>query len=280
MSKIAFILKEAIPPFHFLAKIIQTLARAEQTTDIRELIRIIKQEPATTAKILQIANSAAYMGSKETSSIESAAALMGIEGLKAVVLSSVVAAKFDTKKCPNFNAKDYWLDSVLTGENSAFIYKHLVKNNNSFDADIYCIGLLSNIGLLFLIDQFPDLLNIILSEVSEEKSFSTLLIESFGLNEFELSAKLLQFWKLPEIFSETAKNITNDSYQDQYINSVETIRAAKKITQRTLHKIEGHATDALDLSLPDLSDKNIIDISLKSNNNLEKNKLIADALCR
>jgi HD-like signal output (HDOD) protein len=284
VPKIAFILKESIPPFHFLAKIIQTLSRAEQTTDIRELIRVIKQEPSTTAKILQISNSAAYMGSKKTSSIESAAALMGISELKSVVLSSVIASKFNTHNCPNFKAKDYWLESVLTGENSASVYKHVIKTDNSFDVDIYCIGLLSNIGLLFLVDQFPDILNDILAEVTEEKSLSSLLTDTFGLDEYQLSAKLLNFWKLPEIFSETARNISNDGYVDQYINCVDTIRTAKKITKATLYKPANSSEENdPEIDLPDitiLSTENIIDITSRSKNNFEKNKLIADALCR
>ncbi|MFV2060012.1 MAG: HDOD domain-containing protein [Gammaproteobacteria bacterium] len=284
MPKIAFILKESIPPFHFLAKIIQTLSRAEQTTDIRELIRVIKQEPATIAKILQISNSAAYMGSKKTSSIESAAALMGISELKSVVLSSVIASKFNTQKCPNFKTKDYWLESVLTGENSASIYKHLVKTDNSYDIDIYCVGLLSNIGLLFLVDQFPEILNTIFTEVTEEKSLSSLLVETFGLDEYQLSAKLLSFWKLPDIFSGTAENILNFDYQDQYIPYIETIRNAKKITHITLHPPNNTIVDdnekETELELPNLSNENIIDITSRSKNNLEKNKLIAEALCR
>jgi len=282
VPKIAFILKESIPPFHFLAKIIQTLSRAEQTTDIRELIRVIKQDPATTAKILQVANSAAYMGSKEVSSIESASALIGISALKSVVLSSVVASKFDTKKCPNFNAKEYWLESVLTGENTASIYSKL-NNNTSNDIDIYCIGLLSNIGLLFLVDQFPDILNAIIPEITDKKSLSMLLTESFGLNEYELSAKLLEFWKLPEIFPETAKSIPDITYKNKYIDCVNTIRAAKKITQLTLNKkvtsIEEDEAKA-DLNLPNFSNEHFIDITSKSNNNFEKNKLIAEAICR
>ncbi len=280
MSKITFILKDSIPPFHFLAKIIQTLSRAEQTSDIRELIRVIKQDPSTTAKTLQVANSAAYMKSKKTSSIESAVALMGITELKAIVLASVVSAKFDTQKCPNFNAKNYWLESVITGENSASIYKHIAINDNSIDADIYCIGLLSNIGLLFLIDQFPDLLNTILSNVTENHKLSTLLTESFGLNEYELSAKLLHFWKLPDIFIETAKNILNLEYQEQYINCVHTLRVAKKITDLTLNKENNSDENHLELSLPNLTDENIIAITSKSNTNFEKNKLIAEALSR
>ncbi len=282
VPKIAFILKESIPPFHFLAKIIQTLSRAEQTTDIRELIRVIKQEPATTAKILQISNSAAYMGSKKTSSIESAAALMGITELKTVVLSSVVAAKFNTRKCPNFNTKNYWLESVLTGENSASIYKHVLKTDNSYDIDIYCIGLLSNIGMLFLVDQFPDVINEMIPKVSDETSLSMLLTETFGIDEYQLSAKLLAFWKLPDIFSETAQNISNENYQEQYIHCVETIRTAKKVTQATLTLSNATEQDQpeIELDLPNLSNENIIDITSRSNNNFEKNKLIAEALCR
>ncbi|VAW96463.1 hypothetical protein MNBD_GAMMA22-1738 [hydrothermal vent metagenome] len=280
MSKIAFILKDSIPPFHFLAKVIQTLSRAEQTSDIRELIRVIKQDPSTTAKTLQIANSAAYMKSKKTSSIESAVALMGIAELKAVVLASVVATKFDTAKCPNFNAKNYWLESVITGENSSSIFKHVSLNENPFDADMYCIGLLSNIGLLFLVDQFPDMLNTIISSVSDKQDLSTLLTNSFGLNEFELTAKLLHFWKLPDIFSETAKNILNFEYNDEYINCVHTIRVAKKITELTLNKEIYPDENHFELSLPNLTDENIIAIASKSNTNFEKNKLIAETLSR
>jgi len=282
VSKIAFILKESIPPFHFLAKIIQTLSRAEQSTDIRELIRVIKQEPATTAKVLQVANSAAYMGSKEISSIESASALMGITALKSVVLSSVIASKFNTRKCPNFNAKEYWLESVLTGENTASIYTKINKNTAN-DIDIYCIGLLSNIGLLFLVDQFPDLLSNLISEISEDKSLSLLLSESFGLNEFELSAKLLHFWKLPDIFSETAKSILNYEYSNKYSDCVDTIRAAKKITQLTLTKVADEIEDLdeiSELNLLNFSNETFMDITTNSFNNLEKNKLIAEAICR
>ncbi len=280
MSKIAFILKDSIPPFHFLAKVIQTLSRAEQTSDIRELIRVIKQDPSTTAKTLQIANSAAYMKSKKTSSIESAVALMGISELKAIVLASVVATKFNIQKCPNFNAKNYWLESVITGENASSIYKHIALNDSPIDADMYCIGLLSNIGLLFLVDQFPDILNTLYSKVTEKQTLSSLLTESFGLNEYELSSKLLHFWKLPDIFSETAKNILNFEYQEQYINCVHTIRVAKKITELTLNKEMDSDENHLELSLPNLTNENIIAITSKSNTNFEKNKLIAEALSR
>jgi len=285
VAQIAFILKDSIPPFNFLAKIIQTLSRAEQTADVRELIRVIKQEPSTSAKILQVANSAAYMGSKEITSIESASAIMGIAALKSVVLSNVIASKFDTKKCPNFNATNYWLESVITGENAATIY-NTMNEGISNDIDIYCVGLLSNIGLLFLVNQFPDILNIILQDVTEEQPLSMLLNDSFGLDEYEISAKLLEFWELPEIFPETARRVFNFKYTNQYNESVRAIRAAKKITQFTLNKTllpiteEDFNETNIDLSLPNFSNENFIEIASKSNNNFEKNKLIAEAICR
>lgn len=220
---------ESLPPFPLLANLIKAFVTAENDGEIRPLIDSVETEPSVAAKILGLANSAAYASSAEIRSIKDAILKLGIVQLKSLVFSIVIASRFDVNKCPAFQIARFWRESMFLAYCTSLLAEHC--DNVQFNRNqVYSIALILRIGMLVLIDLAPNEMNTILAQANEDllKSERDMF---FGIDHYDAGLKLLKHWHLPPAFCCTVANIKDRGYRGECHEIVLLIRRAKELLQ-------------------------------------------------
>jgi len=161
-----------------------------------ELEEIIINDPALTAKLLQIVNSS-YFGFPATiDTVSRAITIIGVKELKNLVLTTSVTTTFKGVPAELIDMDIFWFHSIT----SAVLAKLLAKRLNHPDYErMFIGGLLHSIGRLIYVTQCPEISREILSIKDQgEEAIIAAELEKLGFTYAELGAELLQIWKLPE----------------------------------------------------------------------------------
>lgn len=98
-------------------------------------------------------------------------------------------------KCHRFDHVRYWFDTMMVARLAPAIAKRTESVPHQDDSDyLYTLGLLHSIGVLLLVNQFPDEMEKVLMNVHINDAIS----EAFGMDYYEISAKLLEHWGVPQ----------------------------------------------------------------------------------
>jgi putative nucleotidyltransferase with HDIG domain len=186
------------------------LHQAISTSSLKEIAKIIEQDPAITAKLLQLVNSP-FLGIRERiESIHHAITMIGLDILNALVLSLEIFSKFHLT---GLSRKE--LDEIYNHCRSVAHYARIIAieitNDRTTANDAYIGGLLHDIGKVLILSKFNDLYFKIKNHYlqSQRKSDQVKIFsfqvekEILGVCHAKLGAYLLALWGLPEILVET-----------------------------------------------------------------------------
>lgn len=177
-------------------KIMNMLASREAS--LYEIGDLISTDPAMTAKILQLVNSAFFGLGRHISDSKEAAALLGLDVLKALVLSVGIFSQFDQQK-----VKDavFSLDALL---NHSLMVARLAERiaqaegvGKAMADDCFLAGILHDIGILILEQNFSeDYVKV--RALVEEQGMELCLAEQqvLGTTHGAVGAYLLGLWSL------------------------------------------------------------------------------------
>ena len=225
-NKIAAI--EALPPFPLLSNIIKAFLSAENYGEIRPLIDNVETEPNLVAKVIGVANSAAFGNQVPVRSLKDAVIKLGVIQLKSLLFSIIIGSRFDNKKCPAFDSARFWQDSMLLAC-CASLMVNCCDNVSVNRHEVYSIALVLRIGLLALINIAPHEMNEILSSGNTEDLLVDERNRLHGIDHFGAGAILLKHWHLPEEYCAAVSNINNISYSGEYYEVVTLLRRAKEL---------------------------------------------------
>lgn len=158
---------------------------------------IAGKDPALTAKLLQLSNSAFFGFSRKVFSVTEAVQLLGVGIIQALALAVPLFSAFDRKKCPQFSIDQVWEHSAETAAISRKISaRHL---SNSFHAEqAFAAGILHDVGKLILADKMPDKYAEIITRAKEASlSITEVERQQLGTSHAEVGGYLLALWGLP-----------------------------------------------------------------------------------
>ena len=165
--------------------------------------RIIAQDFGMTAKILHLANSAFFGLRQRVSSPAHAASMLGLETIKALVLTVQVFKQFDSSHMTTFSVEDLWTHCVTTGGFAQAIAK-AEGQTDSFANSALMAGMLHDIGKLVLADQFSREWEQVARDIAENNATPCDAERAaFGATHAELGAFLLGLWGLDYSITET-----------------------------------------------------------------------------
>ncbi|MDR1148958.1 MAG: HDOD domain-containing protein [Spirochaetaceae bacterium] len=163
--------------------------------EMTEIASKISVDPAITADILKIVNSAQYITTQKSGSITEAVKILGITGIKNLLYSygSQKILGDDTEE-----KKELWQHSYKT----AYFAFNLVKNfyhDKSSIEDIYLGGMLHDMGKIVLASVHPKLA-MKMKLFCEAKNIPAVTIEDVrsGMNHAEVGALIAEKWNFPE----------------------------------------------------------------------------------
>jgi len=189
---------------------------------------IIGEDPALTARLLRIVNSAFYGFPSRIDTISRAITIVGTLELTDLILGSSAIQVF--YRLPNqlINMQGFWEHSLYSGVVARVLARYLRAPNTE---RCFVMGLLHDIGSLVLYRQQPDLARRAL-QLAIEKSQPLHRAEEqvFGFHHGEVGAELMRAWSLPDSFVEIARHHHQPSLAERYRLETATIHLADVIT--------------------------------------------------
>ncbi|WP_321391697.1 HDOD domain-containing protein [uncultured Desulfuromusa sp.] len=168
-------------------------------TALTVLGEIISADPALTAKMLQVANSALFNCNGEITNINRAMSVLGTNTIKNIALSFVIAAEFNDPNAGGFNHDRYWRHAVTAAVSAELLSKSFNLQYN----DIFVTALLQDIGMLVISMTKGDEYNSILKEARPPHAdLSVLEKKEYGFNHQQVGYALLTNWLLPNSICE------------------------------------------------------------------------------
>ena len=161
-------------------------------TSVEQIEYLIKNDPTLTAKVLKVANSATYSGTKRILSLNQAISRLGFEEINKITLAITFLNTFKPK---NLDYEKFWIHSIMTSN----IAKKLNQFSNDDNIDsTFTGGILHDIGVLILDQYFSDIYKKVF-EIATTKNIELFVIEQnvLGITHAEVGAILLQKWKIP-----------------------------------------------------------------------------------
>jgi putative nucleotidyltransferase with HDIG domain len=176
----------------------QTLAEVlrvtrDEKSSSRDLEAVIQRDPALTARILRIVNSAYYGLNREAGTVNQAVVTIGTRAVTALALSSSVY-KMTSEWRTTTDPVRFWRHSLEVAIASRMVAQ---AAGYQFADEAFVAGLLHDIGILVLEDAFPDKFKEIKKRLSRGENLADIEDEIWGTNHARVGKFLLEQWKLP-----------------------------------------------------------------------------------
>jgi HD-like signal output (HDOD) protein len=121
---------------------------------IHKVAQIIAKDPAMTAKVMQLANSAFFGRPRSVSNPFEAVAYVGIDRIQHLVLSAHAFSRFEAPDNGDFSMETFWKHSMATAH-QAWRIAEMEKAPKSFMEECFTAGILHDIGTLMLASRLP-----------------------------------------------------------------------------------------------------------------------------
>ena len=167
------------------------------TASVERIGQLIAQDPAIAAKVLQLANSAAFGLHLEVLEPVEAVSYLGLETTKALVLLAHTFTSFRRPELAGFSIESLWHHAVITGRFARRIAQAERCGSDAME-ESSAGGLLHDIGKLLLAANLPERFGRALALAREERrALWEVENQLFGASHAELGASLLGIWGLP-----------------------------------------------------------------------------------
>ena len=167
-------------------------------SSFRRVGDLIARDVGMTAKVLQIVNSAFFGLARRILNPQDAAAMLGYDTLKALVLSTKIFSQFDAKRVRCLDLNALWQHSMNTG-----LFARTIsvgeKLPRAAQDEAFTAGVLHDVGKLVLAHNFPEIYaEVIMRSRAQRRPEAELEQECFGASHAELGAYLLSLWGIGE----------------------------------------------------------------------------------
>ncbi|KIH76434.1 diguanylate cyclase (GGDEF) domain-containing protein [Geoalkalibacter ferrihydriticus] len=196
MSAIQKILEQDIklPSPPAIAVHILDAVRREDSS-FRELGRIIASDPALSAKILRVANSSFYSLKYPVDTIEKAIAVLGVDQLKNIALSFVIAQGMRGNAEEGFDFDYFWRRAITAAVGADLVAQRMGCKTG----DTFVSALLMDLGVMVMYFWSPArYVQALDSKRASRESLCSVEQRLFGFDHAEMGAEVLKAWGLPE----------------------------------------------------------------------------------
>ena len=159
---------------------------------------IMSRDIGMTAKMLQLVNSAFFGLRRHVSSPVEAVKLLGLDTIKALILSMQIFSHFDRKQEGAFSLDVLWQHSLATSTCAKRIAQEEHQDRHVAD-HAFMAGLLHDVGKLVLVANLPELYSAALVQAQEHGTTEWEAEHALlGTTHAEVGAYLLGLWGLPD----------------------------------------------------------------------------------
>ena len=184
---------KSLPPFPAVAIQLMGLLDDDEAS-MKQVVTLLRIDPALSAEILRVSNSALYGLSRRIDNVSHAVVVLGTDTVKRLALTMALG-RFAQNFLKNQALRVCWDHSVAT----AFVCERLAAHANAVRDRAYTAGLLADVGRLALLACYPtEYGNLI--EVARENDFDQLECERelFDIDHCAAGRWLGRQWNLPD----------------------------------------------------------------------------------
>lgn len=204
----------------------------DPNSDFVQIGKIISVDPALTARLLKIVNSAFYGHRNKIETVTHALGVVGTEQLMQLVLATSVVGQFKGIPSDMINMKYFWRHSVACG----LIARTINEVNGDTDGERYFVaGLLHDVGRLVMCLKVPDQLRIAMDFARKSGDrWHKAEAKYFGFDHGGVGGALLRAWNLPERLQESVAHHHRPSSSKKYSHEASVIFLADHISHEIL----------------------------------------------
>ena len=182
----------ALGDLHSAPKVVQDILRQTKNLDfdMRTLTETLASDPALSAKILRLVNSASFGLRHPVTAIPQAVMILGQRTLRLVVMTFSLVGTL-TKGGGSKLYSAYWKNALTM----AIVAKKLSRARTELDAEeAYSTGLLADLGILVLAQSQPTQYAQIYFGHPHDESLLVAEREAFGCDHAQIGSRLLTRW--------------------------------------------------------------------------------------
>ncbi|HKK05875.1 MAG TPA: HDOD domain-containing protein [Gammaproteobacteria bacterium] len=160
-----------------------------------EIGHVISQDAGLTARLLRVVNDAGEAGSPGVETVSRAVDIIGLSGLRALVLDAFVTDAVDHIPGELLSVSDFWRHSVYCGVLAQLLAEHCRVLHSE---RLFVAGLLHDIGSLILCDRLPERM-VDVYDHRDKQGVSSRVAERevLGFDHADVGGALLEEWKVP-----------------------------------------------------------------------------------
>lgn len=202
-ASILQILTSAERPLPSPSAVALELMRALDRRDLgmRDIANIARKDPALVARMIQLANSAIFVGMRPAVAIEEAVLRIGIGGLArlAIAMSLMQASKSATVE--GFDLQRYWMTSIQRG----LVFQHLSQRVGKMpSAEAFSLGLLVDVGQLAMAVSLGAQ-SVLAGAQGPASALHAEQLARYGFDQGDASAVLLAHWGFPAALAQAVR---------------------------------------------------------------------------
>jgi HD-like signal output (HDOD) protein len=212
---------EKLPSLSVVVTEFLEMARQDIFT-ARDFEKILTKDQALVARLLKIANSGMFSGSRSVKSIPEALVLIGMENMKKIVYAvSSEGLLRQELKCYHYPEKGFWMHSMGCGTLCRAVAETSQQSSLNGD-EAFVAGLIHDVGKL-IIDDFLDR-----SAGTREVTLPE-EVKACGLDHAELAAHIMKVWKIPEPIQEAVRHHHTPRVGDEWHSGAVVVHLADTI---------------------------------------------------
>jgi HD-like signal output (HDOD) protein len=194
---------------------------------VQQISEILSADPALTAKILQLVNSAFFGFARKVSSVEEGVQLLGVGIIRSLALMAQVFSAFDASTFQTLGLDRIWNHSLRTGWLAKRILE--IESDDPGQAEqALTAGLLHDLGKLMLASSLPkEYREIVRAVESRKEPLHVVERHAFNATHAEVGGHLLGIWGLPApVVEAVALHHDPDSSPSQHFSTLTAVHAA------------------------------------------------------
>ncbi len=172
---------------------------ADDNSGASDIGALIEPDPALSAALLKIANSAMYSFGGTISDIDRAITVVGLREVRDLAFGICASSTFNGIPNDLVSVEDFWEHSLYCASAARLLAK---KANVCHGDSLFTAGLLHDIGHLVMFSQCPEQsLKSLQLSIDESDGLSPYLSERrvFGFDHMDVGAALAAQWRLPDV---------------------------------------------------------------------------------
>ena len=236
----------------------------DPNSKMQEIASLISSDVSLATDLLKLVNSAAYALSAPCRSINEAVKLVGIRGIKNMLISVATIESLDAKE--KAHHKELWDHSYKVAFYAYELARNFCAHERIVVEDAYVCGLLHDMGKLIYEKAHPETTEKMKS-ICEQKNISNDIFEKLlaGVNHGEIGALIAEKWNFPEVIAEVIRHHHDpENAKEEYRKTATLIYLSDMISHYQDDEVEFYQFDKDALALFHIStEKQLITISEK-----------------